>query len=151
MSNAEPLPEGTDDVDRETTGSEPSVGSRLGGHVERLRGQASEKAFAFAAQGKDRASTALDELAKVVGDAAATVDEKVGRDYGDYTRRAADAVSGAADTLRSKDIETLYEDARALVGKSPAIAVGTAIVLGFAIARLARSAVPTAPERKDAA
>ena len=95
----------------------------------------------------------LSILAALAGnsDAAATVDEKVGRDYGDYARRAADAVSDAAESLRSKDVETLYEDARALGTKSPAIAVGTAIVLGFAIARLARSAIPAAPERKDAA
>ena len=32
----------------------------------------------------------------------------------------------------------------------PAIAVGTAIVLGFAIARLARSALPPQPDRSDA-
>jgi hypothetical protein len=147
MSNAEPLPEDGDHAANETT---PAAGSRIAEQVEKLRGQASEKAFAFAAQGKDRASDALDELAKVVSDAAATVDDKVGRDYGDYARRAADAVSGAAQTLRGKDVETLYEDARALVTKSPAIAVGTAIVLGFAIARLARSALPPQPDRSDA-
>src|ERR1051326_3030529 len=99
MSNADPLPEGTDQgVDEEQR-------SRIASEVKRLRGQAAEKAFAFAAQGKDRASGALEELAKVVSDAAATVDEKVGRDYGDYARRAADAVSDAAASLRNKDVE----------------------------------------------
>ena len=79
------------------------------------------------------------------------VDDKVGNDYGDYARRAADAVSGAAASLRDKDVEALYDDARAFVSKSPAIAVGAAIVIGFAIARLARSAVPASPGgRSDA-
>lgn len=151
MSNADPLPEGTDHIVEETASAgQPAGESRFAGEVERLRGQAAEKAFAFAAQGKDRASGALEELAKVVSEAAATVDEKVGRDYGDYARRAADAVSEAAATLRNKDVETLYEDARTFVSKSPAIAVGAAIVVGFAIARLARSAIPAPAGRNDA-
>jgi hypothetical protein len=33
----------------------------------------------------------------------------------------------------------LFEDARALIARSPAIAVGTAAALGFVVARLARS------------
>lgn len=147
MSNADPLPEGTlQAVEEESS----SAGSKIASEVERLRDQAAEKAFAFAAQGKDRASGALEELAKVVSDAAATVDEKIGRDYGDYARRAADAVSDAAATLRNKDVETLYEDAKTFVSKSPAIAVGAAIVIGFAVARLARAAVPATVERKEA-
>ena len=143
MASAEQLPEGTDQISNETAASEAtSSNPRIAGELGKLRDQASEKAFAFANQGKDRATNALEELAKVVSDAASTVDDKVGSDYGDYARRAADAVSGAAATLREKDIEALYEDARAFVSKSPAIAVGAAIVVGFAIARLARSAIP---------
>jgi hypothetical protein len=150
MSTAEPLPEGTDHIVEGTAAAAPPVpSSRIAEEVDRLRGQASEKAFAFAAQGKDRASSALEELAKVVSEAASTVDEKVGHDYGDYARRAANAVSDAAATLRSKDVETLYEDARSFVSKSPAIAVGAAIVIGFAVARLARSAMPASGERSE--
>jgi hypothetical protein len=142
MANAEPLPEGTDHVADEAAAGTPASNSRIADEIGKLRGQASEKAFAFASQGKDRASNALEELAKVVNDAAATVDDKVGSDYGDYARRAADAVSGAAASLRDKDVEALYEDARAFVSKSPAVAIGAAIVIGFAVARLARSAMP---------
>lgn len=141
MASAD-LPEGTDPI------AEPSS-SRIAEQIDKLRGQAAEKAFAFASQGKDRATNALDELAKVVNDAATTVDDKVGSDYGDYARRAADAVSGAAASLRDKDVEALYEDARAFVSKSPAIAIGAAIVIGFAVARLARSAMPPSPGKAD--
>jgi hypothetical protein len=141
MVSAEQTPEGTEQIGEEATASSSRIAEEIG----KLRDQASDKAFAFANQGKDRATNALEELAKVVNDAAATVDDKVGSDYGDYARRAADAVSGAAASLRDKDVEALYDDARAFVSKSPAIAVGAAIVIGFAIARLARSAVPAAP------
>jgi hypothetical protein len=150
MASAEQLPEGTDQISNETAASEATASSpRIAGEIGKLRDQASEKAFAFANQGKDRATSALEELAKVVNDAASTVDDKVGSDYGDYARRAADAVSGAAATLRDKDVEALYEDARAFVSKSPAIAVGAAIVIGFAVARLARSAVPPSSGKAD--
>ncbi len=143
MASADQLPEGTDHIVNETAPPEATPSnSRIAEEIGRLRDQASEKAFTFANQGKDRATNALEELAKVVNDAASTVDEKVGSDYGDYARRAADAVSGAAATLRDKDVEALYEDARAFVSKSPAIAIGAAIVIGFTVARLARSAIP---------
>src|SRR5438132_61249 len=95
MATSESLPEGTDHITDQAagTGARPSS-SRIADEIGKLRDQASDKAFAFANQGKDRATNALEELAKVVNDAAATVDEKVGSDYGDYARRAADAVSG---------------------------------------------------------
>jgi hypothetical protein len=148
MATSESLPEGTDHIADEAAGA-PASSSRIADEIVKLRDQASDKAFAFANQGKDRATNALEELAKVVNDAAATVDEKVGSDYGDYARRAADAVSGAAATLRDKDVEALYDDARAFVSKSPAIAIGAAIVIGFAVARLARSAMPAPAGRSE--
>ncbi len=108
MASANQLPEGTDQISEESTASAAATSnSRIADEIGRLRGQASEKAFDFANQGKDRATSALEELAKVVNDAAATVDDKVGSDYGDYARRAADAVSGAAAALRDKDVEAL--------------------------------------------
>lgn len=149
MASADQTPAGTDQIGEESAA--PASSSRIAEEIGKLRDQASEKAFAFANQGKDRATNALEELAKVVSDAAATVDDKVGSDYGDYARRAADAVSGAAASLRDKDVEALYDDARAFVSKSPAVAVGAAIVIGFAIARLARSAVPAAPAGRSQA
>ena len=159
MAIADQLPEGTDEISEESTAAPKAgsaatavseTGSRIAEGVGRLRSQASEKAFAFADQGKEKATSALDELAKVVSDAAATVDEKVGPEYGDYARRAADAVSGVANSLREKDAEALYEDARAFISKSPGIALGAAVVLGFALARIARSAIPESSAKPDA-
>jgi hypothetical protein len=152
MAIADQLPEGTDQLTEESIAAPPAseTSSRIAESVERLRSQASEKAFAVADQGKEKATNALEEIAKVVSDAAATVDEKVGPEYGDYARRAADAVSGVAASLRDKDVETLYEDARSFVAKSPAIALGAAVVLGFALARLARAAIPESPAKPDA-
>lgn len=98
-----------------------------------------EKAKAYAVDGKDRAGGALDEFAKLMTDAAGSVDEKLGAQYGDYARSAANSLSGFADTLRAKDVDELLNDAKDLVKKSPAVAIGTAAAVGFVLARLVKS------------
>lgn len=91
-----------------------------------------------ATEGKDRATEALSGVAKVVNDAAQVVDDKVGATYGDYARRAADGVSGFADSLQSKDIDDLIADARNFVRKNPAVAIGAAAAVGFVLMRLVK-------------
>ena len=117
-----------------------------GGVVEQLRGQATAlrdqaggRVREFAEGGKTRASDALDGVAKAVADTAETIDERLGEDYGEYARKAADAVSGFADTLRRKDVDELYDDVRDAVRKSPGIAIGIAAVVGFTLVRLIKS------------
>lgn len=105
----------------------------------KLTGQGIEKAKGYAADGKDRASGALDEFAKLMTDAAGNVDEKLGEHYGDYARSAANSLSGFADTLRNKDVDELLAEAKELVKKSPAVAIGTAAAVGFVLARLVKT------------
>ena len=64
--------------------------------------EATGKARAYAEDGKARVGGVLDELSKMMGDAAGTVDEKVGAQYGNYARNAAEAVSGFSESLKSK-------------------------------------------------
>jgi ElaB/YqjD/DUF883 family membrane-anchored ribosome-binding protein len=124
----------------DTSGSSGSDGpAALFGRFDDLRGQATDKARDFAQAGKDRATAALDNLVQTVEDAAAEIDDKLGRQYGDYARRAAQSIGSFSDNFRDKDVDDLFEDARALIARSPAIAVGTAAALGFVVARLARS------------
>ena len=66
-----------------------------------LRGQAAGKAREYALLGKDKATTALDDVVRMIGDTAGTIDEKVGPQYGDYARRAAEAVASRANDGRS--------------------------------------------------
>lgn len=104
-----------------------------------LKSQATDKVRAYAEDGKTRATSALDDFSKVVNEAADSIDEKLGAEYGQYARKAADAVQGFATNLREKEVDELYDDARALVRKSPAIAIGTAAALGFALVRLLKA------------
>jgi len=111
-----------------------------------LRGQAADKARDLAAQGKDRAVEGLDNVQRMIGDAADTVDAKVGAQYGAYIRQAGDSVAAFSDLIRDKDVDQLLADARDLVRRSPAIAIGAATAIGFVLARVAKAGTePTTP------
>ena len=115
----------------------------------KLTKDAGDKARAYAEDGKARAGGVLDELAKMMTDAAGTVDEKVGQQYGQYARSAANAVSGFSESMKAKNLDDLIDDARGFVKKSPAIAIGTAAAIGFVLVRLIKSGIDAA-DRDDA-
>src|SRR3546814_10219887 len=83
--------------------------------------QASAKARDAATKGKEKAAEAVGGLAKMLEDSAGTVDDKFGKQYGDYARSAASTVAGLASTLDQKDLEELAASTRALVKNSPAV------------------------------
>lgn len=101
--------------------------------------QAVDKVYALAGDGKAKAGSALDQVAQLLNDAAGQVDEKLGQQYGQYARSAADAVNSFSGSIKDKDVEELLDDARAFVAKSPAVAVGIAAALGFVVARVVQS------------
>jgi ElaB/YqjD/DUF883 family membrane-anchored ribosome-binding protein len=104
-----------------------------------FKAKATDSAKAAAEKGKDRATEAVGSIGKLIRDSAATIDENVGKEYGNYARSAADAVDGFASKLDAKDVDALAEDARQFVRKSPAVAIGAAAAIGFVLARLIRS------------
>jgi len=144
---AEPVEEAV--FEEVASGPKRSATETLREEAGKLGTQAAEKARAFAGEGKDRASTALDEVAKMMQSAAGDVDAKLGEDYGRYARSAADGISSFADTLRGKQVDDLIDDATAFVKKSPVIAIGTAAAIGFALARLVKSGIDAASDLAD--
>lgn len=127
----------------------PAVKQLIRENVGSYGTQAADKARTFAEDGKAKAGDALDQLATLLNDAAAQVDEKLGAQYGGYARTAADSVTSFSDQVKAKDIDELVEDATALVRKSPGIAIGAAAALGFVVARLIQSGIDTnAPDTK---
>lgn len=99
---------------------------------------AKAKASELAIEGKARATEAISSLGRVVGDNAATLDERFGTQYGDYARSASKTLQSTATKLDQKSVEQIGEDARELVRKSPAAAVGLAALAGFLLARIFR-------------
>ncbi len=107
-------------------------------HIDPIKEQAGKTAKSAAGVAKKKTGTAMQSLAKLISDTAGTVDAKLGPQYGDYARQAAESVAGAADTLDSKDVDQLMNEARDFVRKSPAVAIGAAAVVGFVLMRLAK-------------
>ncbi|HEX8466287.1 MAG TPA: hypothetical protein VF620_00605 [Allosphingosinicella sp.] len=119
-----------------------NVTDQVKGQIYNLRDQAGGKVREFADTGKTRATDMLEELSRVVADTADSIDERLGNNYGEYARKAADGVSGFADSLRGKDVDELYDNVRAAVRKSPGLAIGIAAVVGFTLVRLVKAGAP---------
>jgi hypothetical protein len=122
-----------------TEGGGETTAEKFKSQFASFKSQASDKARDYAGQGVTRATSALDEAAKFLEDTARSVEEKLGPQYGRYGFSAAESVSGFADQLRGKDVDELVEDVRGFVRKSPAVAIGAAVGLGFVLARLAKA------------
>jgi hypothetical protein len=117
---------------------------------ERLTGEASGKARDFLGQGLERSAEGLANLSRMVGDTAVGIEERLGQEYGDYARRAAEAIENAANSLASKNPEDLIEDSRNFVRKSPGVALAGAAVIGFALTRLIKNGLtPDGDEAQD--
>lgn len=120
-----------------------STGEKIKEGAQNLIGQAGDKARTYVEDGKGKAAEALSGLSQTINSAAGDVDEKLGEQYGQYARSAADAVSGFSDKLKDADIDDIVEEVRDFVTKSPAIAIGAAAAIGFVLVRLIRSGLDT--------
>jgi hypothetical protein len=120
---------------------------RSGG--DKLSQQAAGKARGFVSQGIDRSAEAIANIGKLVGDTACGLDERLGEDYGDYARRAAETLESTANRLASKDPDELIDETRDFIRKSPGVALAGAAIVGFAVARLVKSGLSTSADEDD--
>lgn len=135
-----PAPSG--DAEREITGSgspDRGLADRFRSSREQLSSQAGEKARGLVTQGLERTSEALANVARMVGDTAPGIEERLGPEYGDYARRAASSIENTANTIAAKDPDELIDDTRNFVRNSPGVALAGAAVVGFVVARLLKS------------
>jgi ElaB/YqjD/DUF883 family membrane-anchored ribosome-binding protein len=157
------LPEGTDHIVAGASGSSDgqngfvaSAGgssgtdrlvSQMKDQVTSLRSQATDRVRGFADDGKGRVSGLLENVSEVIKDAAKSVDERLGENYGEHAHRAAGAVADFAGRIRDKSVDDIYDDTRDFVRKSPVVAIGIAAVAGFALIRLIRTGLDDAAGR----
>ena len=83
-------------------------------------------------------SDGIAQLGKLVQDNAGTIDEKLGKKYGDYARTTARTMKETAAKIDAKDLGELGDEAKEFVRKSPGLAVGIAAAFGFVFSRLFR-------------
>ena len=145
------LPEGTDSIVagasteneealivREPTARDKAL-DKIKSGTDKLSGQAADKARELVGQGLERGGEALANVSKMVGDTAASLDDRLGEEYGEYARRAASALEDAANRISAKDADELIEDTREFVRKSPGVALAGAAIIGFALVRLVKA------------
>ena len=104
-----------------------------------LSAKAADGARDLLGQGLERTSSALDNISRLVGDTAQSLDEQLGEEVGDYARRASTNLKEASDKVAQKSADELIDDTRNFVRKSPGVALAGAAVIGFALARLVKS------------
>ena len=121
------------------TGSGGTLRDRFRSSTQQFSGQAGDKARGLVGQGLERSAEALGNVGRMIGDTATGLDERLGQEYGDYARRAAEAIESTASSLASKDPDELLDDTRNFVRKSPGVALAGAAVVGFVVARLIKS------------
>jgi hypothetical protein len=102
----------------------------------KLRDESKNKIHSLASQGLQQGSSTLTNIAGIVEDTVQQIEERLGPQYGEYARKASQAINGYATTLQNKNPDELVDDARDLIRKSPAVALTGAAVLGFGLARL---------------
>ncbi|MBX3564637.1 MAG: hypothetical protein KF730_08690 [Sphingomonas sp.] len=134
-----------------TASAKPNPAEQIRDAAGKLGSEAADRARAFAGEGKERATGALDEVAKMFEGAASDVDARLGEQYGQYARSAAQGISNFSESLRGKEVDDLVADATAFVKKSPVIAVGAAAAIGFVIARLIKSGIDATADAGDPA
>ena len=134
-----------------TTGSTSggSMMDRVRSGREKLSGQAAGKARGYIGQGLERSAEALSNVSRMIGDTATGIDERLGEEYGDYARRAAEAIDGAATSLASKDPDELIDDTREFVRRSPGVALAGAAIVGFALARLIKTGLASGNDDRN--
>ena len=129
------------DKNDQTTDKAGGAKQAFGDLSGKLTAFGSDKARSYAEDGKAKAGSMLDEFAKLLEDAAGSVDGKLGEQYGNYARTAAGAVSDFSGKVKGKDLDELLAEARGFVEKSPAVAVGTAAALGFVLMRVVKAGI----------
>jgi ElaB/YqjD/DUF883 family membrane-anchored ribosome-binding protein len=145
-----PAPKG--DAERPVSGSgsaEGGLADRIRSGRDRIAGQAGDKARGLVSQGLERTSEALANVARMVGDTAPGIDERLGENYGEYARRAAGTIENVANAIAEKDPDELIEDTRSFVRDSPGIALAGAAVVGFVVARLLKTGLARAEDDED--
>jgi ElaB/YqjD/DUF883 family membrane-anchored ribosome-binding protein len=92
-----------------------------------------------ASSGKDMAADAVTGLADAARQLAGKLQDgdadSSNARAADFARKAADSMERFSTKLREKEVDEIASDARDAVRQNPAIAVGAAALIGFALAR----------------
>jgi hypothetical protein len=129
-----------DDGDK-SEGIAAGIAGQIKEGISGFKDQATDRVRTLADDGKAQASSFLQSIAEVLSDAASSIEEKLGDQYAGPGHSASDSIRSLAGRLDDSSVEDLFEGAKGFVKKSPALAIGAAALIGFAVARVLRSSV----------
>lgn len=115
----------------------------IGEQAQKMRASATDKVRGIADEGKAQVTQTLDGIVEAARDIATKLEQNGAGPIARYAHQAADLVQDWSSTVDQKSVEDLVDDARTLVRTSPAIAVGVAVTIGFALSRFLKATSPT--------
>lgn len=104
-----------------------------------LRGQAAGKLRSLVDDSKNQVTGSLDGVVEAAREIAAKLGDGSYGPIGGYATAAADALEDWAQSVKDKSVDELIDDGRDFVRQQPQIAVGVAVVVGFALSRLLKA------------
>ena len=108
-------------------------------HTQTLRDQATDKLHDVFDQGKRQVTDTIDGVVAAAREIAGKLDDGSFGPIGGYAHTAADTIERLARTIKDKSPEELFDDGRDFARANPAVAVGLAVVAGFALTRIFRA------------
>ncbi|UUR08834.1 hypothetical protein [Sphingomonas glaciei] len=141
-SQTDSLITGTSTSDDDGSASNGGIRGMVSNVTGKAKDEALGRARGFVGEGLKSGSTTLGSIAGIIEDTVEQIGERLGPQYGDYAKSASSTIQRYASTLESKDPDELVDDARALIRKSPAVAITGAAILGFGLVRLLKAGMP---------
>jgi len=131
----------TSDSDSESSHS-GGIRGMVGNVGTKAKDEVTNRARGFVGEGLKSGSTTLGSIAGIIEDTVEQIGERLGPQYGDYAKTASQTIQRYASSLENKDPDELVDDARALIRKSPTVAITGAAILGFGLVRLLKAGMP---------
>jgi ElaB/YqjD/DUF883 family membrane-anchored ribosome-binding protein len=117
--------------------------SRVKAEATKLKSEATSRARSAAETGKAKTAETVDGLAQTMHDAAEQLGARTNPKVANYAHQAADALEGFSAKLREKSVDDIVEDTKTFVRRSPAVAIGAAVAIGFVLSRFLKSSGTT--------
>jgi hypothetical protein len=132
----------TGSTDDSSSGNSGGIRGIVGNVSTKAKDEVTNRARGLVGESLKSGSNTLGSIANIIEDTVEQIGERLGPQYGDYARTASQTIQRYATSLEGKDPDELVDDARALIRKSPTVAITGAAILGFGLVRLLKAGMP---------
>ena len=127
-------------VGRSTSASSRKTSEEAKRQANRLASEAKQRGRSMIDQQKGNAANQLSGIASALRQTASQCAEREDqRTTGRALEQAASGLERFAETLRNRDVDSLFDQAATMVRRQPALFIGGTIAVGFLLSRFAKS------------